>query len=288
MTDPGHSNFPKVISANDESVGPWGLSPSLRSFTSARIGLSRTGSSLSTSEVLDFQLAHARARDAVHARLQPNNLLNSLREFSALSEAFDLIPGPVLLRSAAPDRRTYLQRPDLGRRLSPASVEELNSTGSRFAYDLVIAFCDGLSALALERHAVPLLREIFPILRQRLPGIRISPICIVEQARVAVGDEIAQLLGARLALILIGERPGLSSPDSLGAYLTWKPQPGITTDAERNCVSNIRPEGLSYSQAAIRLSYLIQQAWNREQTGVALKDQDAVTDLLSEPADRQP
>jgi ethanolamine ammonia-lyase small subunit len=148
------------------------------------------------------------------------------------------------------------------------------------AWDLSIVIADGLSALATERNAVPLLAELLPALSQQSPGLKLAPIAIIEQGRVAIGDEVAHALSASLAIVLIGERPGLSSPDSLGTYITWRPRPGITTDAERNCISNIRSEGLSYPQAAARLLHYIREARSKQLTGIALKDPDSHTSEL--------
>ncbi|MGI8741918.1 MAG: ethanolamine ammonia-lyase subunit EutC [Bryobacteraceae bacterium] len=222
----------------------------LRNFTPARVALGRTGHSLPTRELLDFQLAHARARDAVHAKLDTASLL--------------LEGIPVV--SAAADRITYLRRPDLGRKLNEDSRQRLQAqaTGD---FDAVFVIADGLSALAVHRHAKPLLDAVIP----RLPGWRLAPIVIAEQARVALGDEIGQLLRARLAVVLVGERPGLTSPDSLGIYLTWDPKPG-RTDAERNCISNIRVEGLSYTMAADQLIFLMTESRRRKLSGVHLKE----------------
>lgn len=243
------------------------LSPSLaarlRQLTPARIALRRTGISLATSEVLDFQLAHGRARDAVHASLQPAALLPALRKLANSD--------PILLHSAAPDRQTFLKRPDLGRKLNEASRKRLETLANE-PCDLAIVLADGLSALAVERNAEPFLVELLLALKLALPDLKLAPICVVEQGRVAIGDEIANLLSAELTIVLIGERPGLSSPDSLGAYITWQPQPGRTADAERNCISNIRAEGLSYAQAALRLVHYIREAREKRLTGVALKD----------------
>jgi ethanolamine ammonia-lyase small subunit len=239
----------------------------LRALTPARVGQRRTGISLATSEVLDFQLAHGRARDAVHAPLQPASLISALRSLNKISSAADVL----LLHSAANDRATYLQRPDLGRRLDELSrqrIREFAETHSH-SFDLSFVIADGLSALAVERHALPLLAELLPTLA---PSLSLAPICVVEQGRVAIGDQIAHALSAALVIVLIGERPGLSSPDSLGAYITWKPQPGRTTDAKRNCISNIRTEGLSYAQAAARLLFFIHEARGKQATGVTLKD----------------
>jgi ethanolamine ammonia-lyase small subunit len=218
----------------------------LRAFTPARVGIGRTGHSLTTAELLRFQLDHARARDAVHEPLDPASLG---------------IPH-TLLHSAAPDRAAYLRRPDLGRRLAPDTRLELGD------YDAAFIIADGLSAPAVHRHAVPLLNAITP----RLDGWRLAPLTVVVQGRVAIGDEIGQRLGARLSVVLIGERPGLTSPDSLGVYLTWDPRPG-RTDADRNCISNIRAEGLSYEAAAGTLVMLMQAARTRGLSGVALKDE---------------
>jgi len=255
-----------AVSAEAESnpLSP-ALASRLRGLTSARIALRRSGVSLATSEVLDFQLAHGRARDAVHLPLQPAALFSALRKV--------VNSDPVLLHSAAVDRPTYLKRPDLGRKLNEASRKRLETLANN-PCDLAIILADGLSALAVERHAEPLLAELLPALLHAVPALKLAPICVVEQGRVAVGDEIAHLLSAELAIMLIGERPGLSSPDSLGAYITWQPQPGRTTDAERNCISNIRAEGLSYAQAAARLLHYIREAREKRLTGVELKDPD--------------
>lgn len=218
----------------------------LRDFTPARVAIGRTGHSLPTAELLRFQLDHARARDAVHESLDPASL------------GIPHVPA----RSAAPDRATYLRRPDLGRRLAPGVRLD------RGDYDAAFVIADGLSAPAVHRHAVPLLDAVLP----RLDGWRLAPLTVVLQGRVAIGDEIGERLGARLAVVLIGERPGLTSPDSLGVYLTWDPRPG-RTDAERNCISNIRAEGLSYAAAAGTLVFLMHAARTRRLSGVALKDE---------------
>ncbi|MGA3081323.1 MAG: ethanolamine ammonia-lyase subunit EutC [Terracidiphilus sp.] len=231
------------------------LATRLRALTPARVGLGRTGVSMETRDLLDFQRAHAQARDAVHARL----------EASALAAALgSLTGGPVLrLHSAAPDRTTYLQRPDLGRKLDEAS-RDLLPPGS---WELALIVADGLSALAVERHAAPLLKELLPLLE----GWRLAPLIVVEQGRVAIGDEIGAALGAQLSVVLIGERPGLSSPDSLGAYITWEPRPG-RTDAERCCISNIRVEGLGYAEAAGLLNSYLNEARRRRLSGVGLSE----------------
>jgi ethanolamine ammonia-lyase small subunit len=243
------------------------LAARLRALTPARVGLARTGVSLATRELLDFQRCHARARDAVHSRLEAAALVAALTETTGIEA--------LRLHSAAPDRATYLQRPDLGRILDERgrgvladrrAVEGVN-VGSVGPSKLALIVADGLSALAVERHAVPLVKELIP----QLEGWQLLPVCVVEQARVAIGDEIGAALSAEISLVLIGERPGLSAADSLGAYITWNPRLG-RNDAERNCVSNIRDEGLSYPQAAAQLVYYLSEARRRQLTGVALKD----------------
>lgn len=231
---------------------PW---DQLRGFTAARIALGRAGVSMPTTPQLAFQLAHAQARDAVHRELDAPALAGSLTASLGL---------PCLcVHSAAPDRATYLRRPDLGRRLGPDS--RLPPGG---AYDIGFVIADGLSALAIERHALPFLRSWIDAAPD---GISIAPLVIAHQGRVALGDEVAQLLGIELVVVLIGERPGLSSPDSMGLYLTWQPRVGLT-DARRNCISNVRPEGLGYDDAARKLHYLVAEARRRGLSGVALKD----------------
>ncbi|MGB7267326.1 MAG: ethanolamine ammonia-lyase subunit EutC [Terracidiphilus sp.] len=236
--------------------GPADFAARLRALTPARVGLGRTGVSMETSDLLDFQRCHAMARDAVHARLESAALAAALAELTG---------GEVLrLHSAAADRTAYLQRPDLGKQLDEASRKLLAAAGS--AGELALILSDGLSALAVERHAAPLMVELLP----RLNSWRLAPVCVVEQGRVAIGDEIGEALGAEIAIVLIGERPGLSAPDSLGAYITWQPRPG-RTDAERNCISNIRAEGLNYAQAAAQLAFILAEARRLQLTGVALK-----------------
>jgi ethanolamine ammonia-lyase small subunit len=236
---------------------PW---HTLRRQTPARIALGRAGGSLPTKELLNFQLAHALARDAVHQPFDPKVLE---RELAPLER-------PILhLQSAATDRQIYLLRPDQGRRLSDESRQVLASSPNVNGPDISIVFSDGLSALAAHRQIPPLLGELLPLLKQS--GFTLSPLVIVPLARVALQDEIGQLLNAKLSLILLGERPGLGSPDSLGAYLVFNPAAG-RTDADRNCVSNIRPEGLPPAAAAHTLHYLITQSLRRLISGVSLKD----------------
>lgn len=232
---------------------PW---DQLRQFTAARIALGRTGVSMPTAPQLAFQLAHAQARDAVHLELDDAALAGNLTAAIGLP--------CVCARSAAPDRASYLRRPDLGRKLDPASRAALNRPG---AYDIGFVIADGLSALAIERHALPFLRGWLGV----ATPMAIAPLVIVRQGRVAVGDEVAQLLGIELVVVMIGERPGLSSPDSMGLYLTWQPRVGMT-DERRNCISNVRPAGLAYEDAARKLQYLVTEARRRGLSGVALKD----------------
>lgn len=243
---------------------PWHL---LRRLTSARIALGRAGSSLPTQAHLDFQWAHAAARDAVHYALPVAALIQQIQ--AAGLEA-------IALHSAAPDRPTYLQRPDLGRRLDGNSVQILDHYRQRHPnqhYDLAVTIADGLSALAVERHAFPLLQLICELSQQE--GWGLAPITVVEQGRVAIGDEIGEKWQARMGVILLGERPGLSAPDSLGLYFTYAPQLG-RTDAQRNCLSNIRQEGLSYPLAAHRLGHLMRAACQRQCSGVMLKDESVL------------
>ena len=230
------------------------LARTLRQYTSARVGLNRAGRGLATNEVLDFQLAHAQARDAVHATLDVQSLIGGLRERG--------LPWCVL-KSAAADRSSYLRQPDMGRTLSPDSTAQLVPAPC----DLVFVIADGLSALAVARHALPLLDAVLPLLKQQFS---VGPVCVVEQGRVAIGDAIGAALEAKISVVLIGERPGLSSPDSLGVYITWGPRPG-RTDAERNCISNIRPEGLEYAAAARTLAFYLHEALRQKLTGIKLK-----------------
>jgi ethanolamine ammonia-lyase small subunit len=222
----------------------------LRQFTMARVGLGRAGNSLPFRELLDFQLAHARARDAVHFPFDARSLSEET--------------GGIVVKSAAGDRGEYLRRPDLGRRLTTESRQRLGELHGNF--DAVLVMADGLSPLAVDRHAVDLLRALAP----RLRDWKLAPVVIAEQGRVAIGDEIGSLLGASLAVVMIGERPGRSAPDSLGIYLTWSPRPG-RTDAERNCISNIHDAGLSVAAAAELLLLLMNESRTRRLSGVNLK-----------------
>lgn len=239
----------------------------LRDFTPARVSLPTTGHSIATTEVLNFQLAHAEARDAVHASFDLPAFERRLRdELPTLAESSI----PVLqLQTNAPSRAAYLRQPILGRTLHPDSVAQLQPASPNLATNLAIVIADGLSALAIERNAIPLLAQLLPQLLAA--GWTIAPLTLVQQGRVAIGDPIGFHLGASLSLVLIGERPGLSSPDSLGAYLTWHPHPD-RTNADRNCLSNIRDGGLSSKIAADRLLWYLQAARTRQITGTSLKE----------------
>jgi ethanolamine ammonia-lyase small subunit len=233
---------------------PW---TRLQALTRARIALGRSGVSLPTREVLGFGLAHAQARDAVHQPL----------DVAALDAAFrDAGFATRTVTSRAPDRVSYLRRPDWGRRLAESSVSLLKSAPpARARIGFLVA--DGLSSLATQRHSLPLLQALKPW----FPDLCACPVVIATQGRVALGDEVGALLGCEMIVVLIGERPGLSSPDSLGIYLTGAPQVGLT-DAARNCISNVRPEGLDYPEAARKLAFLLAGAHRLGRTGVELKD----------------
>ncbi|MFD2570280.1 ethanolamine ammonia-lyase subunit EutC [Spirosoma soli] len=258
------------------TTDPWAF---LQQHTAARIAQGRVGHSLPTDALLSFQLDHARARDAVYSELDTSGLLNQLNT---------ICPDPLLLHSQAADRRQYLQRPDLGRKLRTGSLDTSRQRGlvgttpeSRTTFtgqsavtvstvDIAIVLADGLSATAINKHAIPVVSSLVKAVQEL--GWSLAPLCLVEQGRVAIGDEIAHQLNAEMVVVLIGERPGLSSPDSLGAYLTYQPKPGLT-DESRNCVSNIRPEGLSYEFAVQKLVYLLSEMKIRRLSGVGLKDE---------------
>ena len=239
--------------AREIDKDPWAA---LRNLTAARIGLKRSGASLATQPLLEFRLAHARARDAVHEPLDEARLLADLQKLGR----------PVIgVASAAHDRQNYLMRPDLGRALSDAGA----LTKQAGAYDVAFVVTDGLSARAVQAHAPPLLAAALPALTDNW---KIAPLVFARFGRVALGDAIAQALGATIVVMLIGERPGLSAPDSMGAYLTWQPG-AATTDAKRNCISNIRPEGISYADAAFKLVHMLRAMRAQRLSGVRLKDE---------------
>ncbi|UXY10009.1 ethanolamine ammonia-lyase subunit EutC [Kosakonia sp. ML.JS2a] len=232
----------------------------LREFTDARIALGRSGASLPTREVLNFGLAHAQARDAIHQPFDSETLARQLHELGL---------NTLEAHSAAPERHTYLNRPDLGRMLSDESRQALAERRPP-AHDLLLVIGDGLSSHAVHRQSVGLISALLPYLQTL--GISLGPVVLAHQSRVALGDDIGETLGSKAVAILIGERPGLSSPDSLGVYLTWKPA-RQRIESERNCISNIRPEGLGYDAAAFKLAWLLEQAFLRRLTGVRLKDE---------------
>lgn len=242
----------------------------LASLTPARIALGRSGSGLPTREVLRFSLAHAQARDAVHAPLDADATEQAIAGLGFETRR---------VASSAPARDVYLRRPDLGRGLSAESREAL--TGEGFpSSDLAFVVADGLSSSAVAAQAAPFIAAMKPWIAAA--GWSVAPVAIATQARVAIGDEIGQLLKARAVVVLIGERPGLSSPDSLGAYLTIDPKPG-RNDAQRNCISNIRPDGLVFELAAFKLSWLLEQALTRGITGVKLKDESDLMLVAGRP-----
>ncbi|MBX2832445.1 MAG: ethanolamine ammonia-lyase subunit EutC [Rhodospirillales bacterium] len=246
---------------------PSGLDPwnALRVHTDARIGLGRVGDGLPTERLLEFQMAHARARDSVHMPFDANSVRAKL----------GVLDYPILdVHSAAPDRATYLQRPDLGRLLDDASFDSLAQHKQN--YDVAFILADGLSARATQDHGAETLSMI---LDQLGDSWSVAPITLATQSRVGLGDEIGSALGAKMTVMLIGERPGLSSADSLGAYLTWGPKRG-QSNADRNCVSNIRPAGLTPKKAAEKIAYLMIEARKLGLSGVALKDNSSSTLLI--------
>ncbi len=241
---------------------PWGL---LKKFTDARIALGRTGVSIPAYENLQFKMAHAFARDAIYTKMNLELLSAGLQK---LNHPF------IQIHSRAQNREQYLQRPDLGKILDEASVQKIKEETDNTSCDICINIADGLSATAVNLHSLFLLNELLPSLIGS--GLSVSPICLIEQGRVAISDETGGYFKAKISLMLIGERPGLSSPDSLGAYITYHPQKG-NTDAMRNCISNIRPKGLVYPLAAEKIIYIIKESIRLQISGVALKD---LTNLL--------
>lgn len=231
----------------------------LKQFTAARIGIGRAGTSIPLKQSLELKLAHAHARDSVYSELDTDKLSSDLKQF-------DL---PVLLlHSEAASREMYLQRPDLGRQLNETSVRMLKDYLHNKT-DIAIVIADGLSATAVNHHSISLLKILIPELQST--GLKVGPLSLVKQGRVAIADDIGVHLKAKLSLILIGERPGLSSADSMGCYITYNPKSGLT-DESRNCVSNIRPHGLTFKSASKKIFYLIQQAFRHKLSGVGLKD----------------
>ncbi len=253
----------RIADQSERLRAPAASLAALRQFTPARIALGRAGDSLLTGDLLDFSLAHALARDAVQTPLNTEGLLAELRGAGLAA---------LRVHSAAADRVTYLRRPDLGRTLNEASRRLLEAQERPAPIDVLFIIDDGLSALAPARYAVAVIRESQALLR----GVRIGPVIVAEQARVALGDEIGEILRAGISVTLIGERPGLSSPDSLGIYLTYGPRAG-RTDAERNCISNVRLDGVTPQRAAHTLHYLVEQACRLKRSGVDLKDDSGPT-----------
>jgi ethanolamine ammonia-lyase small subunit len=247
------AHSPPLAGAEDDPL--WA---GLQRLTAARIGLKRTGASVATAPLLDFRLAHARARDAVHAALDEERLSVEIATFG--------LP-VVTVASAAADRQQYLMRPDLGRQLAPGAEAMLAPHAG--SYDIVIVLADGLSARAVQTHGHPVVAGA--LLALQGDGWRIAPLVIASHGRVALGDAVAARLGADCVAVLIGERPGLTAPDSMGAYLTWQPHPA-TVDADRNCISNIRPDGIGYADAAFKIAHLLRSMRKLRHSGVQLKD----------------
>lgn len=265
-----------VVPINQEIVhkDPW---EKLRQFTDARIGLGRVGTSIPTQELLRFQLSHAQAIDAVHVPLNVEQLSEQFAESTLLQPYLPLQK----LHSKARERMEYLQRPDLGRQLDEASIHQLSEQRKEKPYDLAFVVADGLSSYAIANHAQAFLEILINNLHKEAnKEWKIAPICVVEQGRVAVGDDVAETLNAKQVVLLIGERPGLSSPDSMGLYLTWNAQRG-SEDSLRNCISNIRPEGLNYQAAAHKCSYLLKESLRLQLSGVNLKDRSENVQLES-------
>ena len=257
----------RAPSANVVVTNPW---QKLKEFTDARIALGRAGSSIPTNEMLKFQLEHAQARDAVHLPLNSEALHKNLKyNLHDRPQALDLFASdtPLLVNSCADDRGTYLQRPDLGRRLSQHSCDLLEQAKGQ--YDLVICVVDGLSSMAIEKNTLPFLQYLLTAMSES--HLKLAPLTICTQGRVAIGDHVAQLLNAKTVMVLIGERPGLISPDSMGLYLTYDAHVGCN-DAQRNCISNIRPAGLRYDSAAKKVKYLIDESQRLKISGVNLKE----------------
>ncbi len=269
------SNIKKANDIKNVIENPWAA---LREYTDARIGLGRAGVSIPTQESLNFQLAHAQAQDAVHLPLDVETVIEQLENANLNLNQKQEIFTPILLHSQAVNRTTYLQRPDLGRRLDKKSIEILKkvNTLKDEKYDLSIVVVDGLSSLAIKENASIFIKKLLEALNFDNQDWNLAPITIVQQGRVAIGDEVGQILNSKTTIVLIGERPGLSSPDSMGLYLTYNPKVGLT-DESRNCISNIRIEGLSYEEAIKKAMYLLKESRRLELSGVNLKDRTTET-----------
>ncbi|UYI48735.1 ethanolamine ammonia-lyase subunit EutC [Vibrio natriegens] len=269
----------KVVSISDGATAkvvtrnPW---DKLREFTSARIALGRSGNSVPTDELLSFQLDHAQAMDAVHCTLNVDSLVAQLSDsYSILKQTLE---PPVVVTSKVTDRFMYLQRPDLGRQLDEASWNTLEAIGKEHnaELDLAIVIADGLSSVAIQNHALPVISRLVSLLSgDEEYQWNLAPIAVVKQGRVAVGDDVGECFNAKAVLVLIGERPGLTSPDSMGMYLTWGAKRG-SKDSDRNCISNVRPQGLNYDDACQRAFYLLKEARRLQLSGVNLKDRSAI------------
>ena len=259
----------------------------LRYFTDARIGLGRAGVSVPTRELLAFQLAHARAQDAVHMNWDVCAFADKLSQHTMIEKYINSDKNTRVfhLKSQALNREVYVQRPDYGRLLSPISVASLDAyyDAHQPLFDLAIVIADGLSARAIDENAMGFLQAWLPLLHRSFPQLSLAPISLVQQGRVAVGDHVGQQLRAACCLVLIGERPGLSSVNSMGAYLTWAPALG-RSDAQRNCISNIRKAGLSYGQAADKAHYLFTEARKLKLSGVEIKDRTQEPHALADDA----
>lgn len=251
----------KVVKTIEKRALPIHMDPwqGLKEFTDARIALGRTGCSMLTDEWLKFSLAHARARDSINMPFERDKVAERLQAMG-----LDV----VYAESAASSRATFIRRPDLGKKLSDESRERLRQMDYPGA-DVLIVIGDGLSSKAVHKQALPLIREFLPYMEEL--NMKVGPIVLAKQSRVALGDDIAEMMHCGLVVMLIGERPGLSSPDSLGIYMTYKPYAG-RLESERNCISNVRPEGLSYDRAAFKLAWLVEMAYERQVSGTALKD----------------
>nr|WP_319552009.1 ethanolamine ammonia-lyase subunit EutC [uncultured Vibrio sp.] len=269
----------KVVSISDGATAkvvtrnPW---DKLREFTSARIALGRSGNSVPTDELLSFQLDHAQAMDAVHCTLNVDSLVAQLSDsYSILKQTLEL---PVVVTSKVTDRFMYLQRPDLGRQLDEASWNKLEAISKEHntELDLAIVIADGLSSVAIQNHALPVISRLVSLMSgDEEHQWNLAPIAVVKQGRVAVGDDVGECFNAKAVLVLIGERPGLTSPDSMGMYLTWGAKRG-SKDSDRNCISNVRPQGLNYDDACQRAFYLLKEARRLQLSGVNLKDRSAI------------
>lgn len=269
-------NRSKLVTEN-----PW---QKLKLFTSARIGLGRAGNSIPTNEQLSFQLDHARAIDAVHKALDVEALLSQISQSTVLANA--IATSPSVVSSKATNRMIYLQRPDLGRQLSEACWQllvdkrEESSKNDNLAinYDLAIVIADGLSSTAVQKHALPVVERLLTKLAaDKKHHWRLAPLTLVTQGRVALGDDVGECLKAKIVMMLIGERPGLTSPDSMGIYMTWQPKRGAK-DSTRNCISNIRPEGLAYDEASEKAFYLLSESIKLQLSGINLKDRSSNSD----------